>query len=110
MYRRVTTFLLMAAVVVGCVLGTGVASAAPKVSVTDGTKTPLNNGTLGKVQKAIDAAAACQQTVFLPAGTYLCSTLKLRRQMGLYGHPAFTYRANGGQWIQGMLPPTPATR
>lgn len=48
------------------------------------------------LQKAIDAAAERQGTVFLPAGTYLCSTLKLRRQMGLYGHPAFTYRANGG--------------
>jgi len=48
------------------------------------------------LQKAIDAAAERQATVFLPAGTYLCSTLKMRRQTGLYGHPAFTYRANGG--------------
>lgn len=56
MHRRVTTLLLAAAVVVGCVLGTGVASAAPKVKVTDDTKTPLNNGTLSRVQKTIDAA------------------------------------------------------
>ena len=56
MYRRVTKLLLMAAVVVGCVLGTGVASAAPKVKVTDDTKTPLNNGRLDRVQKALDAA------------------------------------------------------
>lgn len=48
----------MAAVVVGCVLGTGVASAAPKVKVTDDTKTPLNNGTLRKVQREIDAVSA----------------------------------------------------
>jgi hypothetical protein len=48
------------------------------------------------IQKAIDAAAARQETVYLPAGTYLCSTLKLRPQTGLYGHPNFSYRANGG--------------
>jgi len=48
------------------------------------------------LQKAIDTAAERQGTVFLPAGTYLCSTLKMRPQTGLYGHPNFTYRANGG--------------
>lgn len=58
MVGRLTKFLLMAAVVVGCALGTGVASAAPKVKVTDDTKTPLNNGTLARVQKAIDAVGA----------------------------------------------------
>ena len=48
------------------------------------------------LQKAIDAAAQRQETVYLPAGVYLCSGLKLRPRMGLYGHPAFSYRANGG--------------
>lgn len=48
------------------------------------------------LQKAIDAAAQRQETLFLPAGTYLYSTLKLRRQTGLFGYPLFTYRANGG--------------
>lgn len=48
------------------------------------------------LQKAIDAAAQRQEMVYLPAGVYPCSTLKLRRQMGLYGHPMFSYRANGG--------------
>jgi hypothetical protein len=48
------------------------------------------------IQRAIDAAAKKQETVYLPAGTYLCSTLTMRPQTGLYGHPNFTYRANGG--------------
>jgi len=48
------------------------------------------------LQKAIDAAAQQQATVFLPAGVYRCSTLTLRPQMGLLGRPAFSYRANGG--------------
>ena len=48
------------------------------------------------LQKAIDTAADRQGTVFLPAGTYLCSTLRMRPQTGLYGHPNFTYRASGG--------------
>jgi hypothetical protein len=48
------------------------------------------------LQKAIEAAAKRQETVYLPAGVYLCSTLKLRPQTGLFGHPAFSYQANGG--------------
>lgn len=48
------------------------------------------------LQKAIDAAAAKQETVYIPPGTYLCSTLKLHPQMGLYAQPHFNYRANGG--------------
>ena len=39
------------------------------------------------IQKALDAAAANHDSVFLPAGTYLCSTHSLRPQTGLFGNP-----------------------
>lgn len=48
------------------------------------------------LQRAIDAASTNQDTVFLPAGTYLSSRLQMRPRTGLYGHPNFSYGANGG--------------
>ncbi|NLF32224.1 MAG: hypothetical protein GX591_15215 [Planctomycetes bacterium] len=48
------------------------------------------------IQRAIDAAAPGRQMVYLPSGTYLCSTLRLRPHVGLYGHSAFTRKANAG--------------
>lgn len=50
--------------------------------------------------KAIDAAGSRQATLCLPAGTYLCSTLKIHPRMGLQGYPAFTYRGNGGSILK----------
>ncbi len=50
----------------------------------------------GAIQKAIDAAAERGATVFLPAGVYLVSTLKLRSHTGLKGDPTWSYRDFGG--------------
>lgn len=52
------------------------------------------------LQRAIDAAAERQATVYLPPGTYLCADLKMRPQTGLTGDPTFTYRANGGSILK----------
>jgi len=48
------------------------------------------------IQKAIDAAAETGGTVFLPAGSYACSTLRMRPHVGLLGHPTWSYRDFGG--------------
>jgi hypothetical protein len=48
------------------------------------------------IQAAIDAAAERLATVFFPEGVYICSTLKLRPQVGLLGHPTWDYRKPGG--------------
>jgi len=48
------------------------------------------------LQKAIEAAADAHATVLLPDGVYLCSTLKLRPQVGLLGTPTWNYRRPGG--------------
>lgn len=55
MQLRVLKYLLMAVFMVG-LMGTGVASAAPKVKFIEDTKTPLNNGRLDRVQNTLDAA------------------------------------------------------
>jgi hypothetical protein len=48
------------------------------------------------IQRALDAAAARKDTVFLPAGTYLCANLKMRPFTGLLGHSTYSYNTNGG--------------
>ena len=48
------------------------------------------------IQKAIDAAAAIKGTAFVPDGTYLCSTLRMRDFTGLMAHPTFSYYQPGG--------------
>jgi len=52
------------------------------------------------LQKAIDAAAASAATVYLPAGEYLSSGLRLRPRVGLAGDPTWTYRNFGGAVIR----------
>src|SRR5574340_933933 len=48
------------------------------------------------IQRAIDAAAEKQATVYVPEGVFLCSALKLRAQMGLAADPAWRYSRAGG--------------
>ncbi len=48
------------------------------------------------IQKAIDAAAETGGTVVFPAGSYPCSTLRMRPHVGLFGHPTWSYRDFGG--------------
>ncbi len=42
-------------------------------------------------QKALDAAAGKQAGVFVPAGDYVTSTLKLHPNTGLFAHPTWKY-------------------
>jgi hypothetical protein len=50
----------------------------------------------GAIQRALDAAAKTQASVFLPDGIFLCSTLKLHPQVGLVGDPTWNYQRPGG--------------
>ena len=43
------------------------------------------------VQKALDAAGEVCGTVFFAPGTYLCSELRVPRQVGLAGEPTWTH-------------------
>lgn len=53
---RVMKMAMVGAVFVACLMSATTIYAAPKVKAIDDTKTPLNNGSLGRVQKALDAA------------------------------------------------------
>ena len=48
------------------------------------------------IQKALAAAAEVRGTVFFPAGTYLCSELRVPAHVGLTGDPTWGYRDFGG--------------
>lgn len=52
------------------------------------------------IQKAIDQAYENGATVFIPQGTYACSTLKLKPHVGLKGDPTWGYRDFGGSILQ----------
>ena len=52
------------------------------------------------IQKAIDAAAEKGATVYIPQGTFVCSTLKLKPHVGLKGDPTWSYRSSGGPILQ----------
>jgi len=52
------------------------------------------------IQKAIDAAAEAKGAVFVSPGTYLCSTIKTHRNIGLVGIPAWDYRRGGGSVLK----------
>jgi len=54
----------------------------------------------GAIQNAVDAAAERSDTIFFPPGIYACSTIKLRSRVGLAGHPAWSYRDNGGATLR----------
>ena len=51
-------------------------------------------------QRAIEAAAERKASVFVPDGTYLCSTVKLLPQVGLVGNPTWSYQRPGGAVIR----------
>ncbi len=48
------------------------------------------------LQRALDAAAKSGETVYLPAGVYPCSTLRLAPHVGLCGDPTWSFREFGG--------------
>ena len=48
------------------------------------------------LQRALDAAAAGRETVFVPAGEYRCSTLTLPSHVGLHGEYSWSFRELGG--------------
>ena len=52
------------------------------------------------IQKAIDAAAETQATLYVPQGVFLTSTLRLRPHVGLTGSPTFSYRSAGGSVLR----------
>jgi hypothetical protein len=52
------------------------------------------------IQKAIDAAAKTQATVFVPDGIFLSSTLKLYSFVGITGNPTWGFRDFGGSIIR----------
>lgn len=55
-HSTVMKMSVFGALLVTFLMGATAVYAAPKVKTVDDTKTPLNNGTLGRVQKALDAA------------------------------------------------------
>jgi hypothetical protein len=52
------------------------------------------------IQRALDKAAEIKGSVFLPSGTYLCSTLVLPPNTGLTGKPNWGFRNSGGAVLQ----------
>lgn len=52
------------------------------------------------IQKTIDRAAEIKGAVFLSPGTYLCSTIKTRRNTAIVGIPAWDYRKGGGSILK----------
>jgi len=52
------------------------------------------------LQTAIDRAAEIKGAVFVSPGTYLCSTLKTHRNLGIIGIPAWDYRRGGGSVLK----------
>jgi hypothetical protein len=48
------------------------------------------------IQKALDQAADTGATVQVPAGTFLCSDIKVPPQVGLQGYPTWSFRRFGG--------------
>jgi len=51
-------------------------------------------------QKAVDAAAECAGSVFVPPGTYLCADVQMRPRVAITGVAAWTYRAPGGSILK----------
>ena len=52
------------------------------------------------LQKALDAAGDKKGAVLVAPGTYLCSTLKVPRNVALVGAPAWAYRNSGTAILQ----------
>lgn len=52
------------------------------------------------IQKAIDAAAEVQGTVWFPPGQYRCGRLHLKSHVCLAGSPTWAYRRHGGTVIR----------
>lgn len=52
------------------------------------------------IQAAIDAAAAVQGHVTVPAGTFCCGELRLRPGVGIEGHSAWSFRAGQGSILR----------
>ncbi len=51
-------------------------------------------------QRLIDRAAACQATVMVPPGVYCVGRLRLRPNVGLMGHPTYSWKGSGGAVLQ----------
>ncbi len=48
------------------------------------------------IQKALDAAAETQATVYVPEGVYLTSRLRFGPHVGMMGNPTWSYESPGG--------------
>ena len=54
----------------------------------------------GAIQKALDAAAAANGTVFIPQGIYQCHDLRVPPGVGLQGLPAWSFRESRGSVLR----------
>lgn len=52
------------------------------------------------IMKAVEAASKIGATVYVPAGTYLTSTIRLQPHVGMCGDPTWSYRQSGGSIIR----------
>ncbi len=52
------------------------------------------------IQKALDAAAGTQGTVFVPAGRYMCGELRMSPNTGIQGLPTWSFRQSGGSILR----------
>lgn len=52
------------------------------------------------IQRALDAAAPIQGTVYVPEGVYRCGTVRLPPRTGLVGQASWSYRDSGGSTLR----------
>jgi hypothetical protein len=66
-----------------------------------------NTDDTAAIQKALEAAAEEQATVYVPPGTFRAAGLKMHSNTGLAGDPAWSYRDFGGSIMQLADPEAP---
>ena len=87
----------MATTAAGAGLGEQEKNEKGMLNVVDfGAKRDGTTDDTGAIQKAMNAAAINNGSVFIPQGTYLCSELKVPVGIGIYGLPAWDYGKGRG--------------